>query len=69
MKRKGPGEKMQSTGWTDEHSEALREFLKSGMPYSRIADAINAKFKTAYSRNATIGRANPPGRTGCIAVR
>jgi GcrA cell cycle regulator len=48
---------MQSTDWAKEHSKALREFLESGMSYSRIADAINAKFKTAYSRNATIARA------------
>jgi GcrA cell cycle regulator len=55
---------MQSTDWTDAHSEALREFLKSGMSYSRIADAINARFKTAYSRNATIGRAKRMGLAG-----
>jgi hypothetical protein len=36
-------------GLAEEHSKALREFLQSGMSYSRIADAINAKFKTAYS--------------------
>jgi GcrA cell cycle regulator len=52
---------MQSTNWTEEHSKALREFLESGMSYARIADAINAKFQTAYSRNATIGRANRMG--------
>jgi GcrA cell cycle regulator len=34
------------------------------MSYSRIADAINAKFKTAYSRNATIGRAKRMGLAG-----
>lgn len=52
---------MQSTDWAEEHSKALREFLESGMSYSRMADAINAKFKTAYSRNATIGRAKRMG--------
>ena len=55
---------MQSTDWTEEYSKALREFLESGMSYSRIADAINAKFKTAYSRNATIGRAKRMGLAG-----
>src|SRR5450631_2931889 len=55
---------MQSTDWAEEHSKALREFLQSGMSYSRIADAINAKFKTAYSRNATIGRAKRMGLPG-----
>jgi GcrA cell cycle regulator len=55
---------MQSTDWTEEHSKALREFLESGMSYSRIAGAINAKFKTSYSRNATIGRAKRMGFAG-----
>ena len=52
---------MQSTSWTEEHSKALREFLESGISYARIADAINAKFRTDYSRNAVIGRANRMG--------
>jgi GcrA cell cycle regulator len=34
------------------------------MSFSRIADAINAKFKTAYSRNAAIGRAKRMGLAG-----
>jgi GcrA cell cycle regulator len=55
---------MQSTNWTPEHSQALREYLALGMSYSEIADAINAKFKTAYSRNATIGRARRKGFGG-----
>jgi GcrA cell cycle regulator len=55
---------MQSTDWTEEHSKALRELLESGMSYSRTADAINAKFKTAYSRNAMIGRAKRMGLAG-----
>jgi GcrA cell cycle regulator len=54
---------MQSN-WTPEHSVALREYLASGMSYSEIADAINAKFKTAYSRNAAIGRAKRMGLGG-----
>ncbi len=52
---------MQSTNWTEEHLKALREFLESGISYARIADAINAKFRTAYSRNAVIGRAKRMG--------
>jgi len=55
---------MQSMNWTQEHSGALREFLAKGMSYSEIADAINAKFKTAYSRNAAIGRAKRMGLAG-----
>jgi GcrA cell cycle regulator len=57
------GNPMQSD-WTPEQSQALREYLASGMSYSEIADAINAKFKTAYSRNATIGRARRMGLGG-----
>ncbi len=55
---------MQSTNWTPEHSLALREYLARGMSYSEIADTINEKFKTAYSRNATIGRARRIGLGG-----
>jgi GcrA cell cycle regulator len=55
---------MQSTDWGLAHSEALREYLAKGMSYSEIADAINAKFKTTYSRSAAIGRAKRMGLGG-----
>jgi GcrA cell cycle regulator len=55
---------MQSTNWAPEHSDVLREYLAKGMSYSEIADAINAKFKTAYSRCAAIGRAKRMGLAG-----
>jgi GcrA cell cycle regulator len=55
---------MQSTNWGPEHSDALRDYLAKGMSYSEIAEAINAKFKTAYSRNAAIGRAKRMGLAG-----
>ena len=51
---------MQSN-WPAQHCKALREHHARGLPYSAIAAAINAKFKTAYSRNATIGRAKRMG--------
>jgi GcrA cell cycle regulator len=60
---------MQSTYWTDEHSKALRELLANGLSYSRIADAINAKFNTDYSRSATIGRARRLGLVGSDGPR
>jgi GcrA cell cycle regulator len=49
---------MQSTDWAPEHSEALREYLAKGMSFSEAARAINAKFNTAYSRSAALGRAS-----------
>lgn len=52
---------MQSTEWPLKHSERLRELHAKGMSFSKIADAINEKFKTAYSRNATLGRARRMG--------
>jgi GcrA cell cycle regulator len=55
---------MQATSWAREHSDALRECLAKGMSYSEIADAINAKFKTAYTRNAAIGRGKRMGLVG-----
>lgn len=56
------------TNWQAEHMQALRELLAKGLSYSEIADAINARFNTAYSRSAAIGRAKrlglpDPGRT------
>lgn len=51
-------------GWEAAHSLALREYLAKGMTYSEIADALNARFGTAYSRNATIGRAKRLGYPG-----
>jgi len=52
---------MQSFSWMEQHSQALREYLAKGMTFSQIAKAINARFNTAYSRNATIGRARRLG--------
>src|SRR6202795_882031 len=54
---------MQSS-WAEEHSRALREYLEKGLSFSEIANAINARFNTAYSRNATIGRARRMGLSG-----
>ena len=54
---------MQSS-WAEEHSQALREYLARGLSFSEIANAINARFNTAYSRNATIGRARRLGLSG-----
>jgi GcrA cell cycle regulator len=55
------GKQMQSSDWPPEHSEALREHFARGRSYSEIAKAINAKFGTRYSRNATIGRSKRMG--------
>ena len=55
---------MEMTNWAPEHSSALRDYLAQGMSFSQIAKAINAKFNTAYSRNATIGRARRLGLMG-----
>jgi hypothetical protein len=52
---------MEPSNWAPAHSEALREYWARGMSYSEIADAINAKFGTCYSRNATIGRGKRMG--------
>ena len=67
---------MQPTNWAPEHSDALRDHLAKGMSYSEAARAINAKFGTAYTRNAALGRGRrtglagprkPRSRTGCHA--
>ena len=54
---------MQSN-WEPEHSRALGEYLAKGLSYSEIAAALNAKFSTSYSRNATLGRAKRMGLAG-----
>jgi GcrA cell cycle regulator len=54
----------ETVSWSHDHSEALRQYLVEGMSYSAIAAAINAKYKTSYSRNATIGRAKRMGLSG-----
>jgi GcrA cell cycle regulator len=51
---------MQST-WEDAHSVALRELVEKGLPFSEVACSLNARFGTAYTRNATIGRARRLG--------
>jgi GcrA cell cycle regulator len=54
---------MQSS-WQAAHSQALREYLAKGMSYSEIADALNARFGTVYSRSSAIGRARRMGLAG-----
>jgi GcrA cell cycle regulator len=60
---------MQENNWTSEQSEALRQYLARGMSYSAISAAINSKFKTSYSRNATIGRAKRMGLSNPVRPR
>jgi GcrA cell cycle regulator len=52
---------MQSFEWTPAHCEALREHFARGLSFAEIAAAINARFGTAYTRSATIGRARRMG--------
>jgi GcrA cell cycle regulator len=47
--------------WPPSHCEALKEFVTKGMSYSDAANALNARFGTAYSRNAALGRARRMG--------
>jgi len=55
---------MQSTDWPSEHSDALREYHAKRMSYLEIAQALNAAFKTRYSRNAVLGRSKRLGLGG-----
>jgi GcrA cell cycle regulator len=58
---------MEMTNWAPEHSDALRDYVVRGhMSFSKIARAINAKFKTSYTRNAAIGRAKRMGLAGAV---
>jgi GcrA cell cycle regulator len=55
---------MEESNWAPEHSQALREYRVRGMSYAEIADALNARFGTSYTRNATIGRGKRMGLGG-----
>jgi GcrA cell cycle regulator len=52
---------MEPSNWAPAHSDALRKYFAMGMSYAEIARAINAEFKTHYSRCAAIGRAKRLG--------
>lgn len=52
---------MQSTDWPAEHSRALSELHAKGMSYGEIAKEMNARFGTAYTRNAVLGRGKRMG--------
>lgn len=52
---------MESAGWPSSHCEALKEFVTRGMSYRDAVAALNARFGTAYSRDAAIGRARRLG--------
>jgi hypothetical protein len=60
---KKAGKRMQSN-WAPAHSKALCEYYAKGMSFAAIAETINAKFKTSYTRNAVLGRATRMGLAG-----
>lgn len=57
-------EKVEPTNWEPEHSEELRWQLAKGASYSEAVVAVNAKFRTCYTRNAALGRAKRMGIPG-----
>ncbi|UPK38460.1 GcrA family cell cycle regulator [Bradyrhizobium sp. 186] len=52
---------MEPSYWPSEHSDALRDYFLKGMSYAEIGREINARFGTAYTRNAVVGRAKRLG--------
>ena len=48
---------VEQTSWPPEHSLALREYHARGMSFSQMAEALNARFATSYTRSAALGRA------------
>ena len=55
---------MQASDWAPEHCQALREYLALGRSFAEIANEINARFGTAYTRNAALGRSKRMGLAG-----
>ncbi|QPF93729.1 GcrA family cell cycle regulator [Bradyrhizobium commune] len=52
---------MEPGQWSSEQSDALRDYFLKGMSYAEIGRQINARFGTAYTRNAVAGRAKRLG--------
>lgn len=52
---------MEPDHWSSEHSDALRDCFFKGMSYAEIGREINARFGTAYTRSAVVGRARRLG--------
>ena len=52
---------MEPGHWSSEHSDALRDYFFKGLSYAEIGRQINARFGTAYTRNAVAGRAKRLG--------
>ncbi len=52
---------MEPGHWPSEHSDALRDYFFKGLSYAEIGREINARFGTAYTRNAVVGRAKRLG--------
>jgi GcrA cell cycle regulator len=48
---------VEPANWAPAHCAALRTYAARNLSYSEIADAINLKFGTNYSRSAILGRA------------
>jgi GcrA cell cycle regulator len=61
--------RMQPTDWPTEHSRALRELHAKGMSYGEITREMNARFGTAYTRNAVLGRGKRMGFVAPEATR
>jgi len=52
---------MEPGHWSSEQSDALRDYFFKGLSYAEIGRQINARFGTAYTRNAVVGRAKRLG--------
>lgn len=52
---------MEPGHWPSEHSDALHDYFLKGMSYAEIGRQINARFGTAYTRSAVVGRAKRLG--------
>jgi GcrA cell cycle regulator len=52
---------MEPGHWPSEHSDALCDYFLKGISYAEIGRRINARFGTAYTRSAVVGRAKRLG--------
>jgi GcrA cell cycle regulator len=52
---------MEPNNWASAHSDALRNYVATGLSFSEIGRELNRRFGTGYTRSAVIGRARRMG--------
>lgn len=65
---RGRGQHGKNILWPPDNIEALKEMLARGVSYTRMADDLNSRFKTDYTRSAIAGKVRRLGLSAPSAV-